>query len=105
MAATVIPTDTIDIIVTENGDEQTIAFHKDMAAFNQYINDLAASKDKIRPSFNHLMRTVVDGDKERLKNLLLVGNTPNGMAVMGIMGELTNEMGGAVEFSVKKRNS
>lgn len=95
---------TVEITVTDkNGDETTIAFNTDMVAFNQYINDIAASKDKIRPSFNHLMRTVIESDKEKLKQFILVDdNVPNGMAVMNIMGELTNEMGGAVEYTVKK---
>jgi hypothetical protein len=96
---------TIEVIVTKNGDDISLSFHADISAFNNYINDIAASKDKIRPSFNHLMRTVVDGDKERLKEFILVGdNTPNGMAVMNIMGVLSEEMSGDIEFKVKKPN-
>lgn len=103
MADTVKPS-TITVTVNDDGIEsESIDFHADLTAFNQYVNEIGAM-DKIKPSFNYLMRTVVDEHRETLKKYILVGATPNGMAVMNIVGILSEEMGGKVSFAVKKPN-
>jgi len=100
MADTVKP-NTITVTAELDGVDVDIEFNKDTTLFNQYINEMGAG-DKIKPSFNYLMRSVVDDHKEPLKRFILDGQVPNGMAVMNIVGLVADEMNAGVKFTVKK---
>ena len=87
-------------IAVDVGDK-TLNFNVDNDDFNQYINEQMPA-DKVSPAYNLLSRTVVDEDKDALKEAVLIDNTPRGLMVVQIAGVIAGEFGGEVTVSLKK---
>ena len=81
--------------------EKTLNFDVENEDFNQYLNEQMPD-DKISPAFNLLSRTVVEGDRQALKDVALIDGVPNGLVVLQIAGVVAGEFGGGVEISLKK---
>lgn len=84
--------------------ETDFDFKYETESFNQYLNEQMPN-DKINPAFNFLMRTVVDEQKEQLKQTLLNGQTVNGVVALQVAGVLAQQYSGGVNISLKKPKS
>jgi chemotaxis response regulator CheB len=99
--ADTVKQNTITVTAELDGVSVDINFNKDTATFNQYINEIGAG-DKIKPSFNYLMRSVTDASKDDLKAIILDGQVPKGMVVMNIVGIVAYVMNGGFKLTLKK---
>ena len=93
-----------EIIITlgEGDDEKDIRFDVSMEDYNELLNNQVPG-DKVGPGYNFLVSHVHQEDKATFKERVLVnGKTPNGMLVMLIVNEVTNEVTGDVAVKLKK---
>lgn len=93
-----------EIIITlgEGDDEKDIRFDVSMEDYNELLNNQVPG-DKVGPGYNFLVSHVHQEDKATFKERVLVnGKTPNGMLVMLIVNEITNEVTGDVAVKLKK---
>lgn len=92
----------ITITLGEGENEKDIRFDVSMEDYNDLLNNQVPG-DKVGPGYNFLMRNVHQEDKAAFKERVLVdGKTPNGMLVMLIVNEVTNEVTGDVAVKLKK---
>ncbi len=92
----------ITITLGEGDNEKDIRFDVSMEDYNEHLNNQMPN-DKVGPGYNFLIRNVHQEDKATFKELALIdGKTPNGMLVMLIVNEVTNEVTGDVAVKIKK---
>ncbi|KTF14834.1 putative phage tail assembly chaperone [Pseudoalteromonas sp. H105] len=83
------------ITLTIAGKE--LSFDVTTENYNGYLNDIMPN-NKVAPSHNFVMRSVVESDKDELRKVL--ESSPG--AAMQISGLLQQEFAPAIEISVKK---
>lgn len=86
-------------IALELSDESTLNFSVTREDYIKFIND-TNPKEKFNSMHNFLMRTVVEDDKPRLRELLL-----NPANTSELLGEVIEEYKPDVEVVVKKRKN
>ena len=92
----------ITITLGEGDNEKDIRFNVSMEDYNELLNNQVPG-EKVGPGYNFLMSNVHQEDKASFKERILVdGKTPNGMLVMLIVNEVTNEVTGDVAVKLKK---
>lgn len=84
-------------------DDQNFDFDIGVDDANRYINSID-TQDKVAPSFNLLMQTIDNDQKEDLKKMVLIDGQPNGFLVINIAGELNKQFSGAVKVSLGKQS-
>tara|TARA_Y100000310_G_scaffold71917_1_gene67757 strand:- start:10609 stop:10872 length:264 start_codon:yes stop_codon:yes gene_type:complete len=83
------------IVLTIAGKD--LSFDVSTENYNGYLNDVMPD-NKVAPSHNFVMRSVVESDKDELRKVL--ESSPG--AAMQISGLLQKEFAPAIEISVKK---
>ncbi len=83
------------IVLTIAGKD--LSFDVSTENYNGYLNDVMPD-NKVAPSHNFVMRSVVESDKDELRKVL--ERSPG--AAMQISGLLQKEFAPAIEISVKK---
>ncbi|SOB60532.1 Phage protein [Pseudodesulfovibrio profundus] len=82
--------------ITLDINDKPITFHIEPDDYNRFLNEMQPN-NKVSPAHNFLMRTVDEGCKEELKELLLIPGAP-----LTIVGDLVEEYTPDLRITVGK---